>query len=374
MRIAVDVMGGDKAPREIVRGCVLAARRRAEIPGLEQIIMVGREAEVMRELKKARGRLGATLAFVNADEVVGMDEAPAAAVRKKKRNSLTVCMELVKKGEAQAMVSAGNSGAFAAAALFSLGRIKGVHRPVIAAVLPTRVAKPIVVVDAGANMDCDPAWLSQFAIMGSAYAEKVLGAGEKPVVGLVSIGAEECKGNEFTREAFGYLKKCGVNFMGNMEGHDVFGGKVDVAVCDGFVGNVILKTTEGAARAIGHWLKAGIGGSFWGKIGRLFMAGIFKMLRKKMDPEQYGGAFLLGVDGNAVVTHGASTRRAIFHAISVAASASMNELDATIASRIADYNAKMAAKKAAEAASAAGAAESAQQAPAGAEGNAATAS
>jgi len=346
MRIAVDVMGGDKAPREIVRGCVLAAKRRGEIPGLEQVIMVGREADVMRELKKCRGKLGPGLAFVNADEVVAMDEAPAAAVRRKKRNSLTVCMELVKKGEAQAMVSAGNSGAFAAAALFSLGRIKGVHRPVIAAVLPTRVAKPIVLVDAGANMDCDPAWLAQFAIMGSAYAEKVLGAGDRPSVGLMSIGAEDCKGNDFTREAFGYIEKCGVNFHGNMEGHDVFGGKVDVAVCDGFVGNVILKTTEGAARAIGHWIKAEIGSSFWGKIGYLFMKGVFKVLKKKMDPEQYGGAFLLGVNGNAVVTHGASTRRAILHAISVAASATKNELGETIASRIAAYNEKIAAVKA----------------------------
>lgn len=350
MRIAVDVMGGDKAPREIVRGCVMAAKRRAEIPGLEQVVMVGREADVMRELKKCRAKLGPELALVNADEVVAMDEAPAAAVRKKKHNSLTVCMELVKKGEVQAAVSAGNSGAFAAAALFSLGRIKGVHRPVIAAVLPTRVAKPIIVVDAGANMDCDPPWLAQFAIMGSAYAEKVLDAGPSPVVGLVSIGAEDCKGNEFTREAFGYLANCGVNFKGNMEGHDVFGGKIDVAVCDGFVGNVILKTTEGAARAVGHWIKAEIGSSFWGKIGALFMAGVFKVLKKKMDPEQYGGAFLLGVNGNAVVTHGASSRRAIFYAISVAASATKNELSETIASRIADYNAKLAAAKAAPAA------------------------
>ncbi len=347
MRIAVDVMGGDKAPREIVRGCVMAAKRRAEIPGLEQIIMVGREADVMRELKKCRGKLGPALAFVNADEVVAMDEAPAAAVRRKKHNSLTVCMELVKKGEAQAAVSAGNSGAFAAAALFSLGRVKGVHRPVIAAVLPTRIAKPTVVVDAGANMDCDPSWLPQFAIMGSTYAEKVLGAGPQPRVGIVSIGAEEHKGNEFTRAAYTYLQKCGVNFVGNMEGHDVFGGKFDVAVCDGFVGNVILKTTEGVARAIGHWIKGEIGNSFWGKIGALFMAGIFKVLRKKMDPEQYGGAFLLGVDGNAVVTHGASTRRAIFYAITVAASATQNELQATIAERIAAHNEHVAAEKAA---------------------------
>ena len=346
MRIAVDVMGGDKAPREIVRGCVLACKRIKEIPGLEQVIMVGREADVMRELRKCRAKLGPSLAFVNADEVVGMDEAPASAVRRKKNNSLTICMELVKEGKAQAMVSAGNSGAFSAAALFTLGRIKGVHRPVIAAVLPTRVAKPIVIVDAGANMDCDPSWMPQFAIMGSAYSVKVLGAGPRPIVGLVSIGTEDCKGNEFTHAAFNQLRKCDVNFQGNIEGHDVFKGKFDVAVCDGFVGNVILKTTEGAARAVGHWIKSEIGSSFWGKIGALFMAGVFRVLRKKMDPEQYGGAFLLGVNGNAVVTHGASTRRAIFHAISVAASATENGLADSIATRIAAFNAAAAAEKA----------------------------
>ena len=356
MRIAVDVMGGDKAPREIVRGCVAAAKRRAEIPGLEQVIMVGREADVMRELKRCRGKLGPSLAFVNATETVAMDEAPAAAVRRKKDNSLTVCMELVKKGEAQAAVSAGNSGAFAAAALFTLGRIKGVHRPVIAAVLPTREAKPVVIVDAGANMDCDPAWMAQFAIMGSAYAEKVLGAGPNPAVGLVNIGSEDCKGNEFTHAAFEHLRKCDVNFQGNMEGHDVFKGKFDVAVCDGFVGNIILKTTEGAARAVSHWIKTEVGSSFWGKIGALFMAGVFKVLKKKMDPEQYGGAFLLGVNGNAVVTHGASTRRAIFYAITVAASASQNELGESIASRIAAHSARLAAE--AEAVKAAAAAKS----------------
>ena len=250
------------------------------------------------------------------------------------------------------------SGAFSAAALFTLGRIKGVHRPVIAAVLPTREAKPVVVVDAGANMDCDPAWMPQFAIMGSAYAEKVLGAGPSPAVGLMSIGTEDCKGNEFTHESFELLRKCDVNFVGNMEGHDVFKGKIDVAVCDGFVGNVILKTTEGAARAVSHWIKTEVGSSFWGKIGALFMAGVFKVLKKKMDPEQYGGAFLLGVNGNAVVTHGASTRRAIFYAITVAASATQNELAESIAARIAAYNERVAAEKAA--------AEQPKPAPAGA--------
>lgn len=343
MRIAVDVMGGDKAPHEIVLGCIEAARNKDKIPGLEQIIMVGREADVMNELKRLGGKLSDSLAFVNATETIDMDEAPAAAVRRKKDNSLTVCMNLVKKGEAQAAVSAGNSGAFSAAALFTLGRIKGIHRPVIAAILPTREAKPICVVDAGANMDCDPAWMAQFAIMGSAYAEKVLGAGPTPNVGLVNIGTEECKGNDFTHKAFGYLQNSGVNFRGNIEGHDLFRGEIDVAVCDGFVGNIILKTTESAAMAVGHWLKSAVKEGFISLLGGLLLKRSFRKLKKRMDPEHYGGAILLGVDGTAIVTHGAATHRAIYYAIKVAASASQNQLGPTIASRIADYNARLAA-------------------------------
>ncbi len=343
MRIAVDVMGGDKAPHEIVLGCIEAVRRKDEIPGLEQIIMVGREADIMRELKLCGGELGDSLSFVHASETIEMDEAPAAAVRKKKDNSLTVCMELVKKGEASAAVSAGNSGAFSAAALFTLGRIKGVQRPVIATILPTQKSKPIVVVDSGANMDCDPEWMAQFAIMGAAYAEKVLNAGDAPKVGLVNIGTEECKGNEFTHAAFGHVKNSGVNFQGNIEGHDLFRGDIDVAVCDGFVGNIILKTTESVAIAISKWLKAAVmSGGFFAKIGALLLKGAFHKLKKRMDPEQYGGALLLGVNGNAVVTHGSATHRAIFYAIEVAACSSKNELDETIATRIAAYNERVA--------------------------------
>lgn len=347
MRIAVDVMGGDKAPHEIVLGCIQASRHLDEMPGVDAIIMVGREAEVMAELKACGATLGDSLRFVNATETVEMDEAPAAAIRSKKDNSLTVGMELVKKGEASAMVSAGNSGAFATAALFSLGRIKGVHRPVIASVLPTKTGRPIVIADAGANADCRPEWLAQFAIMGAAYSEKILNVGANPKVGLVSIGTEDCKGNEFTRAAFPHVKASGVNFIGNIEGHDICRGEVDVAVCDGFVGNVILKTVESTAMGIAHWLKEAVKSSLLSKIGALFLLGSLKKLKKRMDPEIYGGAFLLGVDGNAVVTHGAATAKAIFHAISLAATASKNELGETIASRIAEYNSRIEAAKAA---------------------------
>lgn len=346
MRIAVDIMGGDKAPQEIVAGCVEASRRLNELPGVDQILMVGREEAMKAELAKCKASLGDTLGFVSATETIDMDEAPAAAVRSKKDNSLTRCMELVKNGEAQAMVSAGNSGAFAAAALFTLGRIKGVHRPVIASILPTRTGRPIVIADAGANADCKPEWLAQFAIMGSAYSEKMVGAGANPKVGLVSIGTEECKGNEFTHLAFPHVRDCGVNFVGNIEGHDIFRGEIDVAVCDGFVGNIILKTVESTAMGIAYWIKCAVKSNLLSMIGALLMKGAFKNLKRRMDPEIYGGAILLGVAGNCIVTHGAATHRAIFHAIKVAAEANNNELGPTIATRIAEHNAKIEMRKA----------------------------
>ena len=342
MRIAVDIMGGDKAPHEIVAGCVEASRCLKELPGVDQIIMVGKEEAMKKELALCKASLGDALGFVSATETIDMDEAPAAAVRSKKDNSLTRCMELIKKGEAQAMVSAGNSGAFAAAALFTLGRVKGVHRPVIASVLPTKTGRPMVVADAGANADCKPEWLAQFAIMGSAYSEKMLHAGEAPKVGLVSIGTEDCKGNEFTHAAFPHVKNSGVNFIGNIEGHDICRGEIDVAVCDGFVGNIILKTVESTAMGIAYWLKCAAKANIISMLGALLMRGAFKQLKRRMDPEIYGGAILLGVNGECIVTHGAATRRAIFHAIKVAAEAGNNELGPTIAARIAEHNAKVA--------------------------------
>lgn len=349
MRIAVDIMGGDNAPHEIVAGCVEASRRLGELPGVDQIIMVGKEDAVKAELKKCGAELGGALGFVEATETIDMDEAPAAAVRSKKDNSLSKCMKLVKDGEAQSMVSAGNSGAFAAAALFTLGRIKGVHRPIIASILPTRTGRPIVVTDAGANADCHPEWLAQFAIMGSIYSEKIIGAGDNPKVGLVSIGTEECKGNEFTHAAFPFVRDSGVNFIGNIEGHDICRGEIDVAVCDGFVGNVILKTVESTAMGIAYWIKCAAKSSLLSMLGALLMKSAFKSMKRRMDPEIYGGAILLGVNGNCIVTHGAATRRAIFHAIKVAAEANSNDLAPTIASRIAEYQAKIDAQKTADA-------------------------
>jgi len=330
MRIAIDAMGGDFAPREIVRGGVLAAK---QIKDIDAVILVGDDRLIREELQACGGAESDRLRVAHATEVIGMEDAPATAVRKKKDSSINRCVALIKDCEAEAAVSAGNSGAFSAAALFGLGRVKGVARPAIAAVLPTR-DRPLLLVDAGANMDCDPAWLAQFAIMGSAYSQAVLRQ-PNPVVGLLSIGTEDCKGNEMTKQAFHLIQRTGVNFRGNVEGHDLFLGKTDVVVCDGFVGNVVLKTTESVAHAISFWMKKEFVRHPVRMLGALLLKGALSTLKRRMDPEIYGGAPLLGVNGPVIITHGASTQKAIFHAVRVAAIAARNNITAEIASRIA---------------------------------------
>ncbi len=330
MRIAIDAMGGDFAPREIVRGGMQASK---QLKDIDSVILVGDEQSIRNELQLCGGVESDRLRVVHASEVIGMDDAPATAVRKKKDSSINRCIAMVKECEAEAAVSAGNSGAVAAAAMFGLGRIKGVARPAIATVLPTR-DRPLLLVDAGANMDCDPAWLAQFAIMGSAYSRAVLRQ-PNPVVGLLSIGTEDCKGNEMTKQAFRLIQRTGVNFRGNVEGHDLFLGKTDVVVCDGFVGNVVLKTTEGVAHAIGFWMKKEFVRHPIRMLGALLLKGALSTLKHRMDPEIYGGAPLLGVNGPTIITHGSSTQKAIFHAIRAGAAAARNNITDEIASRIA---------------------------------------
>jgi glycerol-3-phosphate acyltransferase PlsX len=335
MRVAVDVMGGDHAPAETVKGCVEAANRIEELGGVDQIIMVGQEEAINNELMVLNAKLGPHLSVVHAAEVVEMAEAPASAIRRKRDNSISRCMDLIKEGEAQAMVSAGNSGAVSTAALIKLGRIKGVERPAIACVLPTRSYRPMVLIDAGATMDCEAQWLVQFAIMGSLYAEAVLGV-DNPRIGLLSIGNEEDKGNEVTKKAYHLLNRCDeINFRGNVEGHDIFKGETDVIVCDGFVGNAVLKTTESVALAIAYWLRQEFTRSLIRKIGALLLKGALRSIKRRMDPELYGGAVLMGVPGICIVTHGASSHRAIFNAIRVSAAAINNGMSDTIAEKIA---------------------------------------
>ena len=334
-------MGGDNAPGEIVHGGVEAAI------GLEdvKVLLVGVKEQIDAELAKYPKEVAAatkkgTLEVIHAPDVAEMDESPVTAVRKKKDCSINVAMRLVKEGRADAFVSAGNSGAVATSAILNLGRIKGVQRPAIATILPTRIPRrPLLLLDAGANMDCHADWLVQFAIMGSVYSQGVLKR-TKPLVGLLSIGTEDCKGNEMTKETFRLLKEVqGIDFRGNVEGHDVFQGQTDVVVCDGFVGNVVLKTSESLAHAVSYFLKRECFRGIFRVLGALLLKGAFKSLKNQLDPDIYGGAPLLGVPGAVIITHGSSTHKAIFYAVKAGVNAARNDVSGLISSRIEEYEA-----------------------------------
>jgi glycerol-3-phosphate acyltransferase PlsX len=312
MKIAVDAMGGDHAPREVIRGAVQAAREL----GLH-VVLVGREELLREEMRSMNVREG-TVDVAHASEVVEMDEGPGVAIRKKKNSSIRVGLNMVAEGSASSFVSAGNSGAVMAGALYVLRKVKGVDRPAISATIPTP-SGPIVLIDAGANVDCKPAHLVQFGYMGDAYARKILGI-SRPRVGLVSIGEEESKGTDLTREAGLLFRQTGLNYVGNLEGRDFFEGKADVFVCDGFVGNVALKTMEGMATALGHFLKDEIGKSAFAKMGVLLAGGAIRRVKRRLDYTEYGGAPLLGVKGGVVICHGSSDAKAIKNAIRMAES------------------------------------------------------
>ena len=340
-RIALDARGGDNAPAEIVRGGVEAAEKLEDV----KVILVGVQAQIEAELAKypkavETARKAGRLAVVPASEILEMDDEPAKSVRAKKDCSINVAMRLVKDGKADAFVSAGNSGAVSASAIFNLGRIRGVHRPAIAAVLPTRrPIRPLLLLDAGANMDCHADWLVQFAIMGSVYSRAVFKR-TKPLVGLLSIGTEDCKGNELSKETFPLLKEVKtLDFRGNVEGHDVFQGQTDVVVCDGFVGNVVLKTAESLAHAVGYFLKRECFRGVTRILGAMLLKGVFKSLKQQLDPDIYGGAPLLGVPGAVIITHGSSTHKAIFYAVKAGANAARNDVTGLIARDIAEYEA-----------------------------------
>jgi glycerol-3-phosphate acyltransferase PlsX len=333
MRIALDAMGGDHAPCEIVHGAVEAASKPHGT--ITRILLVGDEKAIRAELAKYPRANMDRLEIIHAPENINMDESPASAVRRKKQCSINVCMDLIKRKEADAMVSAGNSGAVSAAAVFALGRIRGVIRPAIAAALPTRKRdRPTLLLDAGANMDCSEEWLAQFAVMGAAYSRTVLKQAN-PVVGLLSIGTEDGKGNEVTKKAFHLLQKQNFKFRGNIEGHDLFMGETDVAVCDGFVGNVVLKTAESVAHALGFLMKKEFVMDPVRMFGALLLRGALQSVKRHMDPEIYGGAPLLGVPGAVIISHGSSSYRAVYHALVAAAAAAANNLTDEIASGIA---------------------------------------
>jgi glycerol-3-phosphate acyltransferase PlsX len=308
--VAVDAMGGDNAPAVEVAGAVAAARE-WNIP----IILVGDSERVSAELSQHQVE-GLDISIRHASEVVGMHDSASDAVRKKKDCSVRVAFDLVKKGDAHAVVSAGNSGATMAAGMFVLKRIRGIDRPAIATIMPNLLDQTLVL-DAGGNVDCRPHNLAQFALMGEVYSKYVLGK-RQPRVGLLSNGTEESKGNELTREAHLLLKKSGFNYVGSVEGRDIYNGSVDVVVCDGFVGNVVLKVSEGLAEAIGTMLRQELRRKLLAKLGYLLARSAFRRFRKKIDYAEYGGAPLLGIAGTGMICHGGSNEKAVMNAIRLA--------------------------------------------------------
>lgn len=326
MRIAIDAMGGDHAPREIVKGAVEAAR---SLNGIETLFLVGDEAAIKNELS-SYGEIPACIKIHHASQIVEMGESPALALRRKKDSSIMQAVNLVKNGEAGAVFSAGSTGAAVAASTLRLRTLEGVDRPAIATVMPS-LKKPFVLLDAGATTDCTAAMLVEFAAMGDIYSKKILKQ-ENPTIGLLSVGEEESKGSKFTKEAFQLLEKSNLNFIGNVESHDLFEGKVDVAVCDGFVGNVVLKTGESVSHAMGQWFKEAFSSSLLRKLGAgiLKASGAFKEIKERVDPEAYGGAPLLGVKGVCIIGHGSSSSYAVYNAIRVAGSAIEQKLNRLI--------------------------------------------
>ncbi|MBP2674795.1 MAG: fatty acid/phospholipid synthesis protein PlsX [Deltaproteobacteria bacterium] len=326
MKIAVDAMGGDHAPREVVRGAIQAFREHG-FP----VILVGQEDRIRQELA-AVDSSGADIEIVHASEVVEMCELPGIALKKKKDSSIRVGISLVAEGKAHSFVSAGNSGAVMGGGLLILKKIQGIDRPAIAAAIPTPHG-PVVLIDAGANVDCKPAHLVQFAFMGEAYARKFLGISD-PRVAVVSIGEEDSKGTDLTRETCELLRQTGLRFVGNAEGRDFFSGKADVFVCDGFVGNVVVKTMEGLAMAFGPFLKAEIDKSILAKAGLLLARGALRNFKKRLDYAETGGWPLLGVRGGVMICHGSSDQKAIKNAIRAAGSMASFGLDEEIARSI----------------------------------------
>ncbi len=309
-RIVLDAMGGDHAPAEPVAGALMAAG----VLGVE-LTLVGRRELVEAELKGTR--TSRDVRVVDAPEVIEMEEHPTEAVRAKPRSSIVVGLEMVKRGEADAFVTAGNTGATMAAALLTLGRVKGIGRPALATIFPAADGRLTMLLDVGANADCRPIHLFQFAHMGSVFMERMFGAA-RPRVGLLSIGEEETKGNQLTLEVHQMLRGSRLNFVGNVEGKDLPRGLADVVVMDGFTGNVVLKTAEGVAELLFGELRKAVELTPWNKAAGLVLMSELRKVKRRLDYAEYGGAQLVGVDGVVVIGHGRSNARAIFNALKAA--------------------------------------------------------
>ncbi|MBI3011857.1 MAG: phosphate acyltransferase PlsX [Candidatus Omnitrophica bacterium] len=329
MRIALDAMGGDAAPETPVAGAIRAAR---ELP--LEIVLVGQREAIEQQLSHYPKR-PTNLSILHAPEVIGMDESPVASIRKKRESSINVGVGLLKEKRVDAFVSAGNTGAVVSATTLLVGLLPGIERPGIAIVLPG-VKGDTLLIDVGANIDPKPLHLVQYALMGEAYVRCVLGKA-RPTVGLLNVGEEETKGTEFIKETYGMLEASGVNFVGNVEGRDIFSGEFDVIVCDGFAGNVALKTAESLAYAINVLLKRSLTMSPMTRIGAWLARDAFIHLRKEVDYAEHGGAPLLGVDGISIIAHGASSGKAIKNAIRVAYESVRHELNRNMVEAIQLY-------------------------------------
>lgn len=337
LTIAVDAMGGDLCPKPEVSGALLAAKSYGV-----RVVLVGREDEVRNELDLHIGWDRDLIQVQHASERITMEDSAAKAVRTKKDSSIRVASRLVREGVAHGMVSAGNTGAVMATAKMVQGVVRGVDRPALAGIFPSLKGTPVVVVDVGANVDCDPHMLSQFAIMGDIYS-RVIFHNRNPKVGLLSIGEEEHKGNELTRAAMPLLKGMAVNFIGNVEGRDLYTGKADVVVCDGFIGNVALKVSEGIVDVIKHMLHESLEATITRKMGYLLSRAAFTDFKKRVDYSEFGGAPLLGVKGVCIICHGRSNANAIKNAIRVAAEFADGQINRKIEEGLAGFNGAAAA-------------------------------
>ena len=324
-------MGGERGPEVMVAGAIQAIKE----PGV-YVTLLGDENLLSRILQN-HPDIGSKIQIVHSSQAIAMDESPIEAIRRKKDSSIVKAFDLVKNGEADAVVSAGNSGATMASAIRSLGRLNNVSRPGIASVFPT-LKKPLVIMDVGANVDCRPQHIFQFGVMASAFSNNLFGI-KKPSIGLLSIGEEGGKGNVLVKSAHELFRKSSLNFVGNVEGRDIFQGDVDVIVCDGFVGNITLKVSEGLAEAIITMLKNEMAKSLMAKIGYMLAKPAFDSFRKRVDYAEYGGAPLLGLNGTGIVCHGRSNARAIMNAIRVAAEMVRNNVNAHITQLLDEFHA-----------------------------------
>ena len=331
--IALDAMGSDKAPKPEIEGALQAARHHGA-----RVLLVGPEAQLKAELSRYPGARRLEIDIVHASEVITMDDK-VEAIRAKRDSSIRIGLRLVREGRADGFVTAGNTGAAMATARMVLGSLPSVDRPALAAAFPTVLNTAAILVDVGANVDCEPHNLEQFAVMGDIYCRAIFGV-KRPRVGLLSIGEEESKGNELTREAFKLLKHLPLNFVGNVEGRDLYLGQVDVIVADGFVGNVALKSSEGVARLVRAVLKETLKSTITRQVGALLSRNAFSDFKKRLDHTEYGGAPLLGVKGVCFITHGSSNTNAIKNAIRVAAEFAEGHVNETIARELAGLHAK----------------------------------